>query len=93
MQDRKTPRPALIVIVDPVGRSASFGLGRSNKFGGLWVNITATDDGMRKSGGNLVAGLWGKTSRRITARFDVQIDANRTQRTFLRCSPTHAFRK
>lgn len=82
MRDPKTPKPDLIVTVDPVGRSASFGLGRSNHFGGLWVNITATDDAMAKTGGNLVAGLWGKTSRLITARADVQIDANRTHEDF-----------
>jgi hypothetical protein len=56
MLDRKTLKPDLIVTVDPVGRSISFGLERSNKFGGLWVNITATDDAMDKSGGNFVAG-------------------------------------
>lgn len=82
MRDRRTPRPELIVTVDPVGRSASFGLGRSNNFGGLWVNITATDDAMGKSGGNFVAGLWGKTSRRITVRADVQVDAKRTHENF-----------
>lgn len=82
MRDGKTPRPDLIVTVDPVGRSASFGLGRSNNFGGLWVNITATDDAMNKTGGNLVAGLWGKTSSRITIRADVQVDAHRTHEEF-----------
>lgn len=82
MLDRETPRPDLIVTVDPVGRSVSFGLGHSNSFGGLWVNITATEDAMSRTNGNLVAGLWGRTPSRITFRADVQVNSARTHEDF-----------
>jgi len=77
----KTPRPDLLVTVDPVGDMRA-PKGAGNGVGGLWVNITATKDDSSLSFGNRVSNLWGRSDAQDTGSADVQVDSPRIHEDF-----------